>query len=112
MGKGEWERGEGEYERAGGLGRGPGFVQGQTIWLRLGQSFLPVQRAQLLMVNRWVVLGRLATSTKGCSVGTKWWRTIMKIASFKGNFDLLLHLDWVGMNVDSIDREIALRVVL
>ena len=76
----EVEREGGEYEQAGGLGRDLGFVQGQTIWLRLGQSFLPVQRAQLLMVNRWVVLGHLATSTKGCSVGTKWWRTITTIA--------------------------------
>ena len=51
-------------------------------------------------------------STEGCSVGTKWWRTIMKIASFKGNFDLLLCLDQVGMNIDLFDHEIALRVVL
>ena len=81
MGKGEWECGEGEYEQAGGLGQGPGFVQGQMIWLRLGQSFLPVQRVQLLRVNRGVVLRRLATSTEGCSVGTKWWRTMAMIAS-------------------------------
>ena len=97
--------------RAGGLGRGLGFVQGQTIWLRLDRSFLPVQRAQLLRVNQWVVLGHCTTSTVGCSVGTKWWRTMTMIAS-KGNFDLLLRLDWVGTGVDSIDREIALRVVL
>ena len=62
-------------------------------------------------MNRWVVLGHLATSTEGCSVGMKWWRTMTMIAS-KGNFDLLLRLDWVGTGVDSIDREIALRVVL
>ena len=97
--------------RVGGQGRGLGLVQGQTIWLRLDQSFLPVQRAQLLRVNRWVVLGRRATSTEDCSVGTKWWRTMAMIAS-KGNFDLLLRLDRVGTGVDSTDREIALRVVL
>ena len=97
--------------RAGGLSRGLGFVQSRTIWLRLGQSFLPVQRVRLLRVSRWVVLGRRATSTVGCSVGTKWWRTMTMIAS-KGNFDLLLRLDRVGTGVDSIDREIALRVVL
>ena len=97
--------------RAGGLSRGLGFVQGQTIWLRLDQSFLPVQRAQLLRVSRWVVLGHRTTSTVGCSVGTKWWRTMTMIAS-KGNFDLLLRLDRVGTGVDSIDRGITLRVVL
>ena len=32
--------------------------------------------------------------------------------SLEGNFDLLLRLDRVGTNVDSTDREIALRVVL
>ena len=94
--------------QAGGLSRGLGFVRGQTIWLCLDQSFLPVQKVWLLRVNRWVVLGRRATSTVGCSVGTKWWRTMMMI----GNFDLLLRLDRVGTGVDSIDREIALRVVL
>ena len=31
--------------------------------------------------SQGVVLGRHATSTKGCSVGTKWWRTITVIAS-------------------------------
>ena len=97
--------------RVGGLSRGLGFVQGQTIWSRLDLSFLPVQRAQLLRVSRWVVLGCRTTSTVGCSVGTKWWRTMTTIAS-KGNFDLLLRLDRVGANVDSIDREVALRVVL
>ena len=110
-GKGEWERKGGEYGQVGGLSRGLGFVRGQTILVRLGQSFLPVQRAQLLRVNQWVVLGHRATSTEGCSVGMKWWRTIMMIA-LQGNFDLLLHLDWVGTGVDSIDREIALRVIL
>ena len=30
----------------------------------------------------------------------------------EGNFDLLLRLDRVGTSVDSIDLEIALRVVL
>ena len=97
--------------RVGGLSRGLEFAQGRMIWLRLDQSFLPVQRARLLRVNRWVVLGRRATSTVGCSVGTKWWRTMTMIAS-EGNFDLLLRLDRVGTNVDSIDREITLRVVL
>ena len=81
MGKGEWGREGGECVRAGGLSQGLGFVRGQTIWLHLDQSFLPVQRAQLLRVNRWVVLGRLATSTEGCSVGMKWWRTMAMIAS-------------------------------
>ena len=71
----------GECGQADGLSRGLGFVQGQTIRLRLGQSFLLVQRAQLLRVNRWVVLGHRATSIEGCSVGTKWWRTITVIAS-------------------------------
>ena len=111
MEKGGWGRGEGGCVRAGGLSQGLGFVQGQTIWLRLDQSFLPVQRVRLLRVSRWVVLGRRATSTMGCSVGTKWWRTMTTIAS-KGNFDLLLRLDQVGTGVDSIDCEIALRVVL
>ena len=97
--------------RAGGLNRGLGFVRGRMVWLRLGQSFLLVQRAQLLRVNRWVVLGRRATSTEGCSVGKKWWRTMTMIAS-KANFDLLLRLDRVGMSVDSMDQGIALRVVL
>ena len=108
-----WGRGWG---REGGgcglvdeLSRGLGFVQGQTTRLRLGQSFLPVQRAQLLRVNRWVVLGRCATSTEGCSVGTKWWRTITVIA-FQGNFDLLLRLVWTGTSIDSIDQEITQRV--
>ena len=64
--------GGGEYELVGGLGRDPGCVRGQTIWSHLSQSFLLVQRAQLLMVNQWVVLRRLATSTGGCSVGMKW----------------------------------------
>ena len=50
-------------------------------------------------------------STEGCSVDTKWWRTITVIAS-KGNFDLLLRLDWIGTGVDSIDHKIALRIVL
>ena len=95
--------------RVGGLGRGLGFVQGQTVWLRLGQSFLLVRRVRLLRVSRWVVLGLRATSTEGCSVGTKWWRTMTMIAS-KGNFDLLLRLDRVGTGADSTDREIALRV--
>ena len=89
MEKGGWGREGGGCVRVGGLSRGLGFVQGQTIWLRLDQSFLLVQRVQLLRVSRWVVLGRHATSTVGCSVGTKWWRTMMMIAS-KGNFDLLL----------------------
>ena len=80
MGRGEWGREGGECVRVGGRGRGLGFVRGQTIWLRLDQSFLPVQRAQLLRVNRWVVLGRRATSTVDCSVGMKWWRTITMIA--------------------------------
>ena len=111
MGKGEWGREEGGCGRVGGLSQGLGFVQGRTIWLRLDQSFLPVQRAQLLRVSRWVVLGRCTTSTVGCSVGTKWWRTMTMIAS-EGNFDLLLRLDWGGTGVDSIDREIVLRVVL
>ena len=71
MGKGEWGRGGGECVRVGGQGRGLGFVRGQTIWLRPDQSFLPVLRAQLQRVNRWVVLGHHATSTVGCSVGTK-----------------------------------------
>ena len=97
--------------RAGGLSRGLGFVRGQTIWVRLDQSFLPVLRVQLQRVNRWVVLGRRATSTVGYSVGTKWWRTITMIA-LEGNFDLLLRLDRVGTSVDSIDQEIALRFVL
>ena len=97
--------------RVGGRGRGLGFVRGQTIRLRLDQSFLLVQRARLLRVNQWVVLGRRATSTVGYSVGTKWWRTMTMIAS-EGNFDLLLRLDRVGTGVDSTDREIALRVVL
>ena len=101
MGKGEWGREGGECGQADGLSRGLGFVQGQTIWLRLDQSFLPVQRAQLLRVNRWVVLGRCAMSTEGCSVGMKWWRTITVIAS-QGNFDLLLRLVQVGTSVDSI----------
>ena len=61
----------GECGQADGLSQGLGFVQGQTIRLRLGRSFLLVQRAQLLRVNRWVVLGHCATSTEGCSVGTK-----------------------------------------
>ena len=47
----------------------------------------------------------------GCSVGTKWWRTMTMIAS-EGNFDLLLRLDRVGTSVDSMDLGIALRVVL
>ena len=111
MERGGWGREEGGCGQAGGLSRGLGFVHSQMIWLRPGQSFLPVQRAQLLRVNRWVVLGRRATSIAGCSVGTKWWRTIAVIAS-QGNFDLLLRLDRVGTGVDSIDREIALRVVL
>ena len=81
MGKGEWGREEGGCGRAGGLSQGLGFVLGQTIWLRLDQSFLPVQRAQLLRVSRWVVLGRRTMSTVGCSVGTKWWRTMAMIAS-------------------------------
>ena len=97
--------------RVGGLSRGLGFVQGQTIWLRLDQSFLLVPRVQLLRVSRWVVLGCRAMSTVGCSVGTKWWRTMTMIA-LKGNFDLLLRLDLVGTSVDSIDQEIALRVIL
>ena len=67
--------------QVGELSRSLGFVQGQTIWQRLGQSFLLVRRAQLLRVNQWVVLGRRAMSTEGCSVGMKWWRTIMEIAS-------------------------------
>ena len=95
MEKGECECKGGEYWLVGELGQGLGCVRGQTIYLHLGQSFLLVQRAQLLMVNQWVVLGHLATSTKGCSVGTKWWRTIVMI-SLKGNFDLLLCLVWVG----------------
>ena len=111
LGRGEWGREGGECVRVGGRGRGLGFVQGQTIWLHLDQSFLPVQRAQLLRENRWVVLGCRATSTVGCSVGTKWWRTMTMIA-LEGNFDLLLRLDRVGTSIDSIDREIALRVVL
>ena len=106
-----WGHEGGGYVRVGGRGRGLGFVRGWTIWLRLDRSFLLVQRAQLLRVNRWVVLGRRATSTVGCSVGMKWWRTMTVIAS-KGNFDLLLRLDRVGTGVDSIDRKIALRVVL
>ena len=36
----------------------------------------------------------------------------MTMIASEGNFDLLLRLDWVGTGVDSIDREIALRVVL
>ena len=111
MGKGEWGREEGGCGRADGLNQGLGFVQGRMIWLCLGQSFLLVQRAQLLRVSQWVVLGRRATSTVGCSVGTKWWRTMTMIA-LKGNFDLLLRLDRIGTGVDSIDRGIALRVVL
>ena len=111
LGKGEWGCEEGVYGKAGGQGQGLGFVRGQMIWLSLGPSFLPGQRAQFLMVNRWVVLRRLTTSTEGCFVGTKWWRTMMMIA-LKGNFDLLLRLDRVGTGVDSIDRKIALRVVL
>ena len=76
----EWGREEGGYVRVGGLSRGLGFVQGRTIWLRPDRSFLPVQRVQLQKVNRWVVLGRRATSTEDYSVGTKWWRTIAMIA--------------------------------
>ena len=83
MGKGECECEEGACGRAGELGQGLGFVQGQMIWLHLGQSFLQVQRALLLTVNGQVVLGHLATSTRGCSVDMKWWRTIAVIASFK-----------------------------
>ena len=81
MGTGEWGHEGGECGRADGLSQGLGFVQGQMIQLRLGQSFLPVQRAQLLRVNRWVVLGYHTTSTEGRSVGMKWWRTITVIAS-------------------------------
>ena len=40
MGKGECECEVDEYGQVDGLGRGLGFVWGQTIWLRLGQNFL------------------------------------------------------------------------
>ena len=55
-GKGEWGHEEGVYGLAGELDQGLGFVQGPTIRLCLGQSFLLVQGVQLLVVNRWVVL--------------------------------------------------------
>ena len=64
-----------------GLGQGLGCVQSQMIGLRLGQSFLRVLRVLLPRQSQGFVLGRCATSTEGCSVGTKWWRTITVIAS-------------------------------
>ena len=51
MGKGGWGHEGGGCGLVDELSRGLGFVQGQMTWLRLGQSFLPVQRAQLLRVN-------------------------------------------------------------
>ena len=77
---GEWKCGEGVYGLAGGLGLFLGFVQGWTIRLRHGQRFLWGQSVQLQKLNQGVVLGCCATSTEGCSMGTKWWRTITMIA--------------------------------
>ena len=69
------------YGRAGELGQGLECVQGQMIRLHPGQSFLRVLQVLLWRQSQGVVLRRCATSTEGCSVGTKWWRTIMVIAS-------------------------------
>ena len=66
-----------------GLGQGLGCVQSQTIELRLDQSFLQVQSFWLQRGSQGFVLGCCATSTEGCSVGTKWWRTITVIASLR-----------------------------
>ena len=66
---------------ADGLGQGLGCIQSWMIGLHLGQSSLQVQSFRLQRGSQGFVLRRRATSTKGCSVGTKWWRTIMVLAS-------------------------------
>ena len=81
MEKGEWGCRGGAYGLAGKLGQGLGCVQDQMIELRPGQSFLQVQSVLLQRQSQGVVLGHRATSTEGCSVGIKWWRTIAVIAS-------------------------------
>ena len=68
------------YGLAGGLGQGLECIRGQMIRLRLGQSFLQVQSVFFQRQSQGVVLGHCTTSTKGCSVGMKWWQTIMVIA--------------------------------
>ena len=77
---GGWGRKGGVYGLAGRLGLCLRFVQGQTIHLRLGRRFLQGQSVQLQRLSRGFVLRRHATSTEGCSVGMKCWRTIMMIA--------------------------------
>ena len=76
VGEGGVGAGKGACGLAGGLGQGLRFVQGQTIGLRLGQSCLQVLSVPLWRLSQWVVLRRRATSTEGCSMGTKWWRTV------------------------------------
>ena len=80
MGKEECKCREGVYGLADKLGQGLGCVQGQTIGLRPGQRFLQVQSVLLQRQSQGVALRCHATSTEGCSVGTKWWRTITIIA--------------------------------
>ena len=74
-------RGGGVCGLADGLGQGLGCVQSRMLWLRLGLSFLRVQSSQLQRGSEGFVLGCRATSTEGCSVGMKWWRTITVIVS-------------------------------
>ena len=77
-GVGVWK---GACVRVGGLGQGLGCVQGQMIGLHPGLSFPQVQSVLLQRQSQGFVLGCCTTSTEGCSVGMKWWRTMTVIAS-------------------------------
>ena len=63
------------------LGQGLGCVRSLRKESHPDQSFLQVQSFQLQRGSQGFVLRRHATSTEGCSVGTKWWRTMTVIAS-------------------------------
>ena len=71
VGKGVVGAWGGAYGLAGGLGQGLECVQGWTIELCPGQSFLQVQSVLLWRQSQGVVLRRHTMSTKGYSVGTK-----------------------------------------
>ena len=81
VGEGGWECREGVYGLADGLGQGLGCIRSQIIGLHLGLSFPRIQSVLHQRQSQGFVLGHCATSTEGFSVGTKWWRTIVVIAS-------------------------------
>ena len=69
------------YGLVGGQGQGLGCVQSQMIGLHPGLSFPRVQSVLPQRQSQGFVLRCRATSTEGCSVDTKWWRTISVITS-------------------------------